>query len=69
VDGEVVGTLEGPGRRRVVGFELDAGEHTVDVRSGNCSSRPDTVTLGPSRIAVLVLDFEERYSGCYVYFH
>lgn len=68
VDNVVVGTLEGTGRRRVVGFRLEAGEHTVDIRSEQCTSRPESVTLGPSRIHVLVLDFEERYSGCFVFF-
>lgn len=68
VDDVVVGTLEGIGRQRVVGFKLEAGDHTVVIRSEECSGRPESVTLGPSRIHVLVLDFEERFSGCEVFF-
>lgn len=68
VDDSVVGVLQGTGRRKVVGFKLEAGDHTVDIRSERCTSRPEEITLGPSRIHVLVLDFEERYSGCYVFF-
>ena len=68
VDDVVVGTLDGPGRRPLVGFELEAGEHTVTIRSEGCSSRPETFTLGPSRIVILVLDFDEFASGCRVFF-
>ena len=68
VDDVVVGTLDGTGRRRVVGFELEAGDHVVVIRSEQCAGRPEAITLGPSRIHVLVLDFEERYSGCEVFF-
>jgi hypothetical protein len=68
VDDAVVGTLQGTGRRPVVGFKLEPGAHTVDIRTETCTSRPETFTLGPSRIHVLVLDFEERLSGCYVFF-
>ncbi|HKJ02862.1 MAG TPA: hypothetical protein VJ997_10420, partial [Longimicrobiales bacterium] len=68
VDDSVVGTLEGPGRNRVVGFRLSAGEHVVDLRGPGCTFRPDTVTVGPSRIQVLVLDFDDRLSGCSVFF-
>ena len=68
VDDVVVGTLEGPGRRELVGFVLDEGEHTVAIRSEECASRPETFTLGPSRIVILVLDFDELYSGCRVFF-
>lgn len=68
VDDVVVGTLEGPDRRKVVGFALDRGEHTVAVRAEGCTSRPETFTLGPSRLVILFLDMEELYSGCYVFF-
>jgi hypothetical protein len=68
VDDVVVGTLGESGRRRVVGFKLEAGDHTVAIRSERCTSRPGSVRLGPSRIQVMVLDFEERYSGCYLFF-
>jgi len=72
VDGEVVGTLEKLGRRHVNGFKVARGEHTVELRTPNCETRPEPVTLGPSRIAVLTADFEDRMSagkmGCVVFF-
>jgi hypothetical protein len=68
VDGAVVGKLEPTGRRPVRGFEVEKGTHVVALKGGPCESRPDTVTLGPSRIAVLMADIEERYSGCVVFF-
>ena len=72
VDDAVVGTLQGTGRRRVIGFKLEAGEHTVDIRTENCTTRPEAFALGPARIKVLVLDFEDRMSagrlGCHVFF-
>jgi hypothetical protein len=72
VDGEPVGVLERLGRRTVNGFEVTRGEHTVALRTPNCETRPEPVTLGPSRIVVLVADFEERSGagrmGCVVFF-
>lgn len=68
VDGVVVGKLEPVGRRPVRGFEVEKGTHVVTLRGGPCESRPDTVTLGPNRIAVLMADLEERSSGCVVFF-
>ncbi len=53
VDGEVVGKLERLGRRTVNGFEVAKGEHVVDLRLPDCETRPEKVTLGPSRIVVL----------------
>ncbi len=41
-------------------------------RTSNCETRPEQVALGPSRIAILTADFEERMSagsmGCVVFF-
>lgn len=68
VDGVVVGKLEPMGRRPVRGFEVEKGTHEVTLRGGPCTARPDTVTLGPSRTAVLMADLEERASGCIVFF-
>jgi hypothetical protein len=72
VDGDSVGTLERLGRRYVNGFEVSKGEHTVELRTSNCETRPEQVTLGPSRIAILTADFEDRMSagsmGCVVFF-
>lgn len=72
VDGEVVGTLEKLGRRYVNGFEVAGGEHTVELRPPDCGGRPEQVTLGPSRMVVLVADFQEGFSSgawrCVVFF-
>lgn len=72
VDGDSVGTLEKLGRRYVNGFEVSKGEHDVELRTPNCETRPEAVTLGPSRIAVLTADFEDRMRagtmGCVVFF-
>ena len=72
VDGDSVGTLEKLGRRFVNGFEVSKGEHTVELRTPNCETRAERVTLGPSRIAVLTADIEDRMSagtmGCVVFF-
>ena len=68
VDGAVVGKLEPMGRRPVRGFEVEKGTHVVTLKGGPCRSRPDTVIVGPSRIAVLMADVEERFSGCVVFF-
>ena len=68
VDGVVVGKLEPAGRRPVRGFEVEKGTHVVTLKGGPCEARADTVTLGPSRIAVLMADIEERFSGCVVFF-
>jgi len=68
VDGAVVGTLEPVSGRPLRGFEVGKGAHVVTLRGGPCEARPDTVTLGPSRIAVLMADVEERYTGCVVFF-
>lgn len=68
VDGVVVGTLEPAGRRPVRGFEVEKGTHEVTLRGGPCEARPDTVTLGPPRTAVMMLDVDERMSGCFLFF-
>lgn len=72
VDGEVVGHLERLRRRHLNGFEVTKGEHVVEVRTPNCASRPDTVTVRPGRRVMLIADFEDRMSagklGCYVFF-
>ena len=68
VDGVVVGKLEPVGRRPVRGFEVEKGTHVVTLRGGPCETRPDTVTVGPPRTAVLMADFEERFTGCIVFF-
>jgi len=68
VDGVVVGKLEPVGRRPVRGFEVEKGTHVLTLRGGSCETRPDTVTVGPARTAVLVADIEERYAGCFVFF-
>ena len=68
VDGAVVGKLEPTGRRPVRGFEVAKGTHVVTLGGGPCDVRPDTVTLGPERIAVLMADVEERHTGCIVFF-
>ncbi len=68
VDGAVVGTLEPMGRRPVRGFEVGKGAHEVTLRGGPCAARPDTVRLGPPRTAVMMLDVDERMSGCLLSF-
>jgi hypothetical protein len=72
VDGEAVGTLAKLGRRYVNGFKVARGDHTVELRTPNCETRSEPVTLGPSRIAVLTADFEDRIGagtmGCVVFF-
>lgn len=69
VDDVVVGKLEPLHGRPVRGFEVGKGTHVVTLRGGPCETRPDTVTLGPVRTAVLIADVEERFSGCFAYFH
>ncbi|NJD18106.1 MAG: hypothetical protein FIA95_02310 [Gemmatimonadetes bacterium] len=68
VDGVVVGTLEPMRRRPVRGFEVEKGTHVVTLRGGPCETRPDTVAVGPGRIAVLMADVDERSTGCFVFF-
>jgi hypothetical protein len=68
IDGVVVGKLEPVGGRPVRGFEVEKGTHEVSLRGGPCRTRPDTVTVGPPRTAVLMADLDERYSGCIVFF-
>lgn len=68
VDDVVVGKLEPIRGRPVRGFEVEKGTHVVTLKGGPCEARPDTVTLGPSRTAVLIADIEERFSGCFVFF-
>lgn len=68
VDGVVVGKLEPMGGRPVRGFEVEKGSHVVTLKGGPCATRPDTVVVGPPRIAVLMADLEERLSGCVVFF-
>ncbi|MDP2956409.1 MAG: hypothetical protein Q8N53_08300 [Longimicrobiales bacterium] len=68
VDGVVVGKLEPYNGRPVHGFEVEKGTHVVTLKGGPCETRPDTVTVGPPRTAVLMADLEERFSGCIVFF-
>jgi len=69
IDGVVVGMLEfDPRARPVRGFEVEPGEHVVELRTRQCDARPDTVTLEGSRIAILFADFDETFRGCYVFF-
>ncbi len=69
VDGRVVGTLKfDPRARPVRGFEVEPGEHVVELRTRRCEARPETVTVGPSRITVLLADLDERSTGCYLFF-
>jgi len=68
VDDVVVGKLEPLRGRPVRGFEVEKGTHVVTLRGGPCETRPDTVTVGPARTAVLMADLEERWSGCFVFF-
>ena len=69
IDGVVVDTLAwDPRGRPVRGYEVEKGEHVVELRSPRCDSRPDSVTAGPSRLVQVFADFEERYSGCYLFF-
>lgn len=73
VDDSVVGVLQGPDRRPIVGFRLEPGVHAVDLRTENCATRPETITLGPARFHVAILDFEDRINGggrrgCVVFF-
>ncbi len=69
IDGRAVGTLEyDPRGRPVRGFEVQPGEYVVELRTRHCEARPDTVTVGPSRITVLLADLDERAMGCYVFF-
>ena len=68
IDDAVVGKLEPLHGRPVRGFEVEKGTHVVTLRGGPCQTRPDTVTVGPPRTAVLMADLDERYSGCIVFF-
>ena len=69
IDGEVVGVLEyDPRARPVRGFEVEPGEHVVELRTRQCDARPETVTLGTSRLAVIIADIEESGGGCYILF-
>jgi len=68
IDDVVVGKLEPVGGRPVRGFEVEKGTHVVTLRGGTGETRPETVVVGPARTAVLMADFEERYTGCVVFF-
>lgn len=64
IDDSVAGVLlPYAGNQRIVGFEVDPGEHTVLVRSEGCEGIERTVTLSPeeSRRAVLMADIDEGY--------
>ena len=69
IDGAVVDTLSwDPRGRPVRGYSVEAGEHVVDIRTERCESRPETVQVEASRINILLADFEDRMSGCYLFF-
>ncbi len=46
IDGEVRGTLERYGARTVNGFEVDEGDHTVEVRKEGCNADTARITAG-----------------------
>lgn len=72
IDGERVGVLERVGNRPVIGFEVAPGEHVVTLDTDRCAVRPETVTVGPARLKILVADMEDRVGagrlGCLVFF-
>ena len=72
IDGQVVGKLEPVGTRPVIGYEVEAGTHVVDLRTDGCVVRPETVTVGPPRLKILMADMEDRAGmgrwGCLVFF-
>ena len=68
IDGATVGKLEPVGGRPIRGFEVEKGTHVVTLEGGPCETRPETVTVGPPRTAVLMADLEERSGGCRVFF-
>ncbi|GMV06852.1 MAG: hypothetical protein AMXMBFR53_31270 [Gemmatimonadota bacterium] len=72
IDGVVVGKLERVGNRPVIGFEVEPGRHVVDLNTDGCLVRPETVVVGPPRLAQLMADMEDRAGagrwGCLVFF-
>jgi len=69
IDGEVVGMLEfDPRARPVRGFEVEPGEHVVELRSRHCDARPETVMVETSRLHVLIADLDETFRGCTIVF-
>jgi hypothetical protein len=60
IDGEVAGVLERRSGQYVTGFRVDAGEHQVSVRTGECAGRPEAVTMdGRNRRVVFMADLRE----------
>ena len=69
IDGVVVGVIEfDPRQRPIRGFEVEQGEHVVELRTRQCDARPETVTVGAARLNPIIADFDERSTGCYVFF-
>ena len=69
IDGQVVGMLEfDPRARPVRGFEVEPGEHVVELRTRHCDARPETVVVEVSRITSIFADFDEGARGCYIFF-
>lgn len=69
IDGVVVDTLRvDPRGRPVIGYEVEPGEHVVELRTRHCDTRPETVQVGASRLNILVADSDEGAGGCYVFF-
>ncbi|RMH12210.1 MAG: hypothetical protein D6701_13785 [Gemmatimonadetes bacterium] len=46
IDGDSVGTLAPYGQRKVTGFAVDEGEHSIRVRSGDLDGLERTFTAG-----------------------
>lgn len=64
IDGELVGTLQPLGRRTLSGFEVEPGDHAVEVRREGCASRPAQVTAGAtgSRVVLMAVP-DSEYRG------
>jgi hypothetical protein len=64
IDDSVAGILlPYAGGQRIVGFEVDPGEHTVLVRGAGCEGIERTVSLSPqeTRRVVLMADIDDGY--------
>ena len=64
IDGEERGRLERRGARTVNGFEVEEGDHTVEVRQEGFLSEMRSVTTRVGAPPVrLMVDFEDRRTG------
>ena len=55
IDGTVAGTLGRIGSRTVNGFEVEEGEHTVEVRREGCEADPVRITSGFGGTTVMLI--------------